>query len=105
MILFPVPRKGWYTLRTIRAEVFKRDEFACVHCGWCPLQVPLNWDGLAQLPWQQGPILQYLQLDHIVPAFRGGANNVENFQTLCNRCNASKRIGSTVTRKLAKAAA
>jgi hypothetical protein len=29
-------------------------------------------------------------LDHIVPTTRGGADSIENYQILCNRCNTAK---------------
>ncbi len=90
MILFPVPRTSWHTLRHARVEVFKRDGFRCVHCGWEPEWIPKDYDGLERLPAEMFPVLTFLQLDHIVPCFKGGASVAENFQTLCNRCNSRK---------------
>lgn len=31
-----------------------------------------------------------LTIDHIVSVYRGGADNWDNLQTLCNQCNARK---------------
>jgi len=52
----------------VRAAVYERDEFSCVACG----------------------AIDDLSLDHIVPWSRGGADTVENFQTMCRPCNSSK---------------
>jgi 5-methylcytosine-specific restriction endonuclease McrA len=90
VILFPVPRTSWHTLRHARATVYRRDAFTCQDCGWFPSHVPVAYDGTQRIPADYGPVLQCLQLDHIVPSFKGGASVVENFQTLCKRCNARK---------------
>jgi hypothetical protein len=52
----------------IRAAVYERDGFACVTCG--------SGDDLT--------------LDHIKPWSLGGADTVENFQTMCRSCNSAK---------------
>lgn len=52
----------------IRAAVYERDEFACVTCGTG----------------------NDLSLDHVIPWSRGGADTVENFQTMCRPCNSAK---------------
>jgi hypothetical protein len=52
----------------MRAAVYERDGFACVTCS--------SGDDLS--------------LDHIIPWSRGGADTVENFQTMCRPCNSSK---------------
>lgn len=52
----------------VRLAVYKRDGYVCLRCS-------SNDD---------------LTLDHIVPLSKGGSNTVENLQTLCRSCNASK---------------
>lgn len=54
--------------RTIRARIYARDQYQCVACG----------------------TNKSLQVDHIHPVSRGGGDEPENLQTLCQRCNASK---------------
>lgn len=56
----------------MRWQVFQRDKWKCVACG----------RGV-----HDGAILQ---VDHIIPRSRGGSDRLENFQTLCNRCNLGK---------------
>jgi 5-methylcytosine-specific restriction endonuclease McrA len=34
--------------------------------------------------------LANVERDHIIPSYRGGADNITNYQPLCARCNASK---------------
>lgn len=52
----------------VRAAVYERDGWCCLHCG--------TKEGLT--------------LDHIVPWSLGGSDDVGNLQTLCQRCNSSK---------------
>lgn len=54
-----------------RFEVFKRDKFTCQYCGQSAPDVILN-------------------ADHIVPASKGGDNDIMNLVTSCKDCNAGK---------------
>ncbi len=75
--LGPVPRSKyiWYPAAPrpyipfpLRVAVYRRDGFACLHCG----------------------AAQRLTLDHIYPFSKGGPDTYENLQTLCLRCNIRK---------------
>lgn len=57
---------------SIRWQVFERDDFRCVACGASAL------DGAI------------LHVDHILPRSKGGADSIENYQTLCQTCNIGK---------------
>ena len=52
-----------------RWTVWERDNFTCQRCG----------------------SRRMLSIDHIVPRSKGGADHVDNYQTLCRRCNSGKR--------------
>lgn len=54
-----------------RFEVFKRDGFKCVYCGACAPEA-------------------VLVVDHIDPVANGGANEIVNYATACQPCNAGK---------------
>ena len=56
----------------VRFEVLKRDGFACVYCG-------------ARAP---GAVLH---IDHIEPFSKGGPDELSNYATACQPCNAGKR--------------
>lgn len=58
----------------VRLRVLNRDNFRCVFCGKSPAT----------------DIGTKLHIDHIVPFSRGGANTLENLQTLCVQCNLGK---------------
>jgi ribosomal protein L37E len=53
---------------TLRAAVMVRDGARCRRCGSA----------------------RSLEIDHIIPASRGGSSEEENLQTLCRRCNRRK---------------
>ncbi len=54
--------------------MFERDNYRCQMCG----RRPATTEGIE------------LQVDHIVPLAKGGANELEDLQTLCNECNLGK---------------
>lgn len=56
--------------KTQRASILHRAGYACTRCG----------------------STSDLQLDHIVPLARGGADELWNLQTLCRRCNLHKGV-------------
>jgi 5-methylcytosine-specific restriction endonuclease McrA len=58
----------------LRMQVLKRDHYTCVKCG-----AGRRTDRNVRL-----------EVDHIVPASRGGQTVLENLQTLCFRCNRGK---------------
>lgn len=57
-----------YIPKSVRAAVYERDGWRCLHCG----------TGAE------------LSLDHIIPWSHGGPDTDENLQTLCRPCNSSK---------------
>jgi len=59
----------------VRWMVLKRDNYKCVKCGKAP---SVNHE-------------VELEVDHIKPIAKGGANNIENLQTLCKDCNQGKK--------------
>ncbi len=52
----------------VRERIFGRDNNQCVNCGG----------------------REHLTIDHIISVYRGGVDDDDNLQTLCNRCNAGK---------------
>ena len=60
------------TSRTLRFEVFKRDEFKCQYCGATPPSV-------------------VLEADHVIPSSKGGKTDIDNLVTSCFDCNRGKR--------------
>jgi len=59
---------------SLRLKVLQRDKFRCVYCG----RSPANTSG------------SVLHIDHKHPYSKGGANTLENLQTLCQDCNLGK---------------
>ncbi len=58
----------------MRFLVMKRDRFRCCACGASPATDPSV----------------VLHIDHIVPWAHGGKTEMENLQTLCDKCNLGK---------------
>lgn len=57
--------------KSIRHEVFKRDNYKCVECGATKENTVLH-------------------IDHIIPVSQGGTDELDNLQTLCETCNLAK---------------
>lgn len=83
------PRHANAAHAAIRAFVFARDGFACLHCG-VGVPTPTQYDGRAGFWFWSNGLLRYLTIDHIVPRSRRGTNHPDNLQTLCDSCNARK---------------
>jgi len=56
----------------IRWQVFKRDDWKCVACG------------------RSAEDNIILHIDHIIPRSKGGKDEMDNYQTLCETCNIGK---------------
>ena len=65
------PKKRKTISKSIRHEVFKRDEYKCVECGATKEETTLH-------------------IDHIIPLSQGGTDEMDNLQTLCEACNLAK---------------
>lgn len=82
-------------LWTMRATVYRRDGYRCLRCGWAPPS-PEGYDGRYALGeiTHDATTGQYrvrvLELDHIHPKSLGGPFTMDNLQSLCSSCNASK---------------
>lgn len=57
---------------SLRHEVFKRDGYRCVECGATNRETTLH-------------------VDHIIPKSEGGTDELDNLQTLCEKCNLAKK--------------
>jgi hypothetical protein len=68
-----------------KLEVLQRDNYSCVICGRSPVTVP----GLT------------LEVDHVEPFSKGGADALANYQTLCRRCNRGKGSNAELNKTLA----
>jgi 5-methylcytosine-specific restriction endonuclease McrA len=62
-----------YVSHAKRIKVYKRDNYSCRYCGKENLQ--------------KGDI----SIDHVIPRYKGGDNNLENLVTACYMCNAIKK--------------
>ncbi len=58
----------------LRAEILRRDNYRCVHCGRTPKEDKIK-----------------LEVDHIIPVDWGGKTEPNNLQTLCRECNQGKK--------------
>lgn len=63
----PYQRRSISTMR--RLKIMLRDGGHCLHCASA----------------------EDLSIDHIVPVSKGGSDDDDNLQTLCGRCNSSKK--------------
>ena len=60
--------------KSMRFDIFKRDNFRCRVCGASPANDPKVT----------------LHVDHIIPVSMGGNSVLSNLQTLCSKCNYGK---------------
>ena len=68
-----------------RFKVYLRDNFSCCYCGLLFIK-PLKWNRKEAL--HNGEM--FLEIDHIKPLSQGGSDNIENKQSLCQKCNNKK---------------
>ena len=64
-------KKRKHISKSIRHEVFLRDDYKCCECGATKENTSLH-------------------IDHIVSVSQGGSDEMSNLQTLCEQCNLSK---------------
>jgi 5-methylcytosine-specific restriction enzyme A len=57
-----------------RLRIMKRDKFLCIACGATQGETEL-------------------EVDHVVPRAKGGSDDDDNLQTLCQPCNRGKGVG------------
>ena len=68
-----------------RFKVYLRDNFSCCYCGLLFIK-PFKWNKTEAL--HNGEM--FLEIDHIKPLSKGGSDNIENKQSLCQKCNNKK---------------
>lgn len=68
----PVNRIRGRALQAARARILRRDNYLCAHCLLA------------------GRVIEAVQVDHIIPLFRGGPDDDDNKQSLCHACHADK---------------
>ena len=64
----------------IRLQILKRDDYKCRKCG----RSPATHVGI------------FLHIDHVIPFSKGGSNENDNLQTLCNKCNLGKNADESL---------
>ena len=57
----------------LRERIFKRDGYCCRYCG-------------------KGRPMVRLEMDHVIPKWRGGKNDAGNLVTACFECNQKKGV-------------
>ena len=67
----PTRRVTWP--KGLKQELMKRQDNTCVYCGY-------------------RRIARTLDIDHMIPAVRGGPNDVSNLQVICRPCNQRKGL-------------
>ena len=68
-----------------RYEIYLKDNFTCVYCN-LKFNIPNLWNKKDAI--HNGKM--FLEIDHIIPLSKGGSDNIENKQCLCQKCNLKK---------------
>jgi hypothetical protein len=68
------PNRGRTPSLRLRWQVLERDRFTCVSCGASPATA----------------LGTKIHVDHVVPFSKDGRTELDNLQTLCDRCNYGK---------------
>ena len=68
-----------------RKRVYEKSNYSCCYCG-LKFKKPKYWNSLSAV--HNG--LMFLEIDHIKPLSKGGSDNIENKQSLCQKCNNKK---------------
>jgi len=77
-----VPKSRRVVSKKNREKIFERDGYKCLSCG-------NDWK-------------YKLTIDHVIPLTLGGKNNLDNYQTLCTKCNVKKGTKETDYRSILK---
>ena len=68
-----------------RYHVYLRNNFSCVYCG-LKFNPPYGWNKKSAI--HNGEM--FLEIDHIIPLSKGGGDDIDNKQSLCQKCNNKK---------------
>jgi 5-methylcytosine-specific restriction endonuclease McrA len=68
-----------------RYLLFEKNHYRCKKCN-LQFPKPLNYNGKNTIMYND----IWLEIDHIIPISKGGKDDFENKQTLCNKCNSVK---------------